>query len=150
MTEGNTSVRALPAGRYGVPKSRRTRRWWYWALLALFVVAGVVVAYVAYENLGATPIDAEVTAYHVVDDHSVTASFTVDRDHPNQAADCIVDALAADGSEVARGEVFVPPSGNTVRMSTTLQTVERATTVEFYGCSYQVPGYLTKSMPPSG
>jgi hypothetical protein len=150
MTESDTSVRALPAGRYGVPKSRRTRRWWYWALLALFVVAGVVVAYVAYENLGATPIDAEVTAYHVVDDGSVTATFTVDRNHPEQAADCIVYALSADGSEVARSEVFVPPSGSTVQMSTELRTVKRATTVEFYGCSYQVPAYLTKSMPPSG
>jgi hypothetical protein len=147
---GDMAVRELPAGRYGVPKSKRSRRWWYWAILAVFLVAGVIVAYVAYENLGSTPIDPEVSAYHVVDDGSVTATFTVARNHPEQAADCIVYALSADGSEVARSELFVPPSESVVQMSTALQTVKRATTVEFYGCSYQVPAYLSKSMPPSG
>lgn len=144
------AVRELPAGRYGTPKSKRGRRWWYWGLLAVFVVAGLIVAYVAYENLGATPIDPHVTAYHVVDENTVTATFTVDRNHPNQAADCIVYALAGDGSEVARSEVYVPPSETTIQLSATLRTDKRATTVEFYGCSYQVPSYLTKSMPPSG
>jgi hypothetical protein len=144
------AVRDLPAGRYGVPKSKRTRRWWYWTLLAAFLVAGLIVAYVAYQNLGATPIDPEVTAYHVVNDSEVTATFSVGRNHPDQAADCIVYALSADGSEVARGEVYVPPNGTADKLSVELRTVERATTVEFYGCSYQVPAYLTKSMPPSG
>jgi hypothetical protein len=144
------AVRQLPAGRYGTPRSKRSRRWWYWAILAAFLVAGLIVAYVAYENLGATPIDPEVSTYHVVDDSTVTSTFTVSRNHPDQPADCIVYALAADGSEVARGEIYVPPSGNTIQLSVTLRTVERATTVEFYGCSYQVPAYLTKSMPPSG
>jgi hypothetical protein len=144
------TVRERPAGRYGTERKPRSRRWWYWSLLAAFVAAGVVVAYVAYQNLGATPIDPEVTAYRVVDDGTVTATFTVDRDHPNQAADCIVYALAADGSEAARGEVYVPPSETTIQLSTELRTDKRATTVEFYGCSYQVPSYLTKSMPPSG
>lgn len=144
------AVKDLPAGRYGAPKSKRSRRWWYWALLAAFVVVGLVVAYVAYENLGATPIDPEVTTYRVVDDGTVTATFTVDRNHPNQAADCIVYALAGDGSEAGRAEVYVPPSETTIQLSATLRTDKRATTVEFYGCSYQVPSYLTKSMPPSG
>lgn len=144
------TVRERPAGRYGSERKPRSRRWWYWGLLGVFVAAGVVVAYVAYRNLGSTPIDAEVTSYHVVDDHTVTASFTVDRNHSNQAADCIVYALASDGVEVARAEVYVPPSETTIQLSTELRTDKRATTVEFYGCSYQVPSYLTKSMPPSG
>lgn len=144
------AVRDLPAGRYGTPKSKATRRWWYWGLLTLFVIAGLIVAYVAYQNLGATPLDPEVTTYHVVDDRTVTATFTVARNHPKQAADCIIYALAGDGSEVARSEVYVPPSETTIQLSVTLRTYERATTVEFYGCSYQVPSYLTKSMPPSG
>ncbi|HKN97980.1 MAG TPA: DUF4307 domain-containing protein [Pseudonocardiaceae bacterium] len=144
------AVRELPPGRYGTPKSKGTRRWWYWSLLAGFVVAGLIVAYVAYQNLGATPIDPEVTAYHVVSDSEVTATFTVGRNHPDQAADCIVYALSADGSEVARGEVYVPPNGTARTLPVELRTVARATTVEFYGCSYQVPAWLTKSMPPSG
>ncbi len=144
------TVRERPAGRYGTQRKPRSRKRWYWGLLGAFVVAGVVVAYVAYQNLGANPIDPEVTTYHVVDDGTVTATFTVDRNHPNQAADCIVYALAADGSEAGRGEVYVPPSETTITLTTELRTDKRATTVEFYGCSYQVPSYLTKSMPPSG
>lgn len=144
------AVRELPAGRYGSPRGRWSRRRWYWALLAVFVVAGLVVAYVAYQNLGVTPINPQLTAYHVVDDSTVTATFTVDRDQPGRPADCIVYALSADGSEVARGEVYVPRSESTIQLSVKLRTARRATTVEFYGCSYQVPAYLTKSMPPSG
>ncbi len=144
------TVRERPAGRYGTQRKPRSRKWWYGGLLGAFVVAGVVVAYVAYQNLGANPIDPEVTTYHVVNDGTVTATFTVDRNHPNQAADCIVYALAADGSEAGRGEVYVPPSETTITLTTELRTDKRATTVEFYGCSYQVPSYLTKSMPPSG
>jgi hypothetical protein len=144
------AVRELPVGRYGTPPKARSRRWRYWTLLAVFVVAGIVVAIVAYKNLGSTPIDPEVSAYHVVDDGTVTATFTVDRNHPDQAADCIVYALSGDGDEAARAEIYVPPSESTIQLSTTLRTDKRATTVEFYGCSYQVPGYLTKSMPPSG
>jgi hypothetical protein len=144
------AVRERPAGRYGSPKPPGRRRWVYWSLLAAFMVAGLVVAYVGYRNLGQTPIDPEVASYQVQSDQSVGLTFTVDRDHPNQAADCIVYALAADGSEVGRREVYVPPSGTTIQLSTRLRTDKRATTVEFYGCSYQVPSYLTKSMPPSG
>ena len=140
----------LPPGRYGRPSRQKSRRWTYWTLLAAFVVAGVVVATVAYENLGASPINPQVTSFKVLDEHTVSATYTVDRDHANQAADCIVYAQSADGSEVARRELYVPPSESTVSASTELRTVKRATTVDFYGCSYQVPGYLAKSMPPSG
>lgn len=139
-----------PADRYGRVMKRSRRRWVYWSLLGVFIVAGGVVAYVGYENLGANPIDAEVSSYHVVSDHEVDVSFTVTRDHPDQAADCILDAPAADGSEVGRREVYVPAGENVGTLSTVLQTDKRATTAEFYGCSYQVPAYLAKSMPPSG
>lgn len=139
-----------PAGRYGTVMSRSRRRWVYWSLLGVFIVAGGVVAYLGYENLGATPIDAEVSTYHVVNDHQVDVTFTVTRDHPERAADCILDAPASDGSEVGRREVYVPAGENVGTLSTSLQTDKRATTAEFYGCSYQVPGYLAKSMPPSG
>ena len=140
----------VPTGRYGAVMKRSRRRWVYWSLLAVFILAGGVVAYVGYENLGATPIDAEVSTYHVVNDHEVDVTYTVIRDHPDQAADCIIDAPAADGSEAGRREVYIPAGGNVGTLSTELQTDERATTAEFYGCSYQVPAYLTKSMPPSG
>ena len=140
----------VPADRYGTVMKRSRRRWVYWSLLGAFILAGGVVAYVGYQNLGATPIDAEVSSYHIVSDHEVDVTFTVTRDHPDQAADCILDAPAADGSEVGRREVFVPAGENVGTLSTELRTDKRATTAEFYGCSYQVPAYLAKSMPPSG
>jgi hypothetical protein len=148
--EARMAAPGAPADRYGPVMKRSRRRWVYWSLLGAFIIAGGVVAYVGYENLGATPIDAEVSTYHVVNDHEIDVTFTVTRDHPDQAADCILDAPAADGSEVGRREVYVPAGGNVGTLSTELQTDERATTAEFYGCSYQVPGYLAKSMPPSG
>lgn len=138
-----------PAGRYSRAPRKRSR-WTYWGLLAAFVIAGVVVAIVGYDNLGANPIDAQVDAYHVVDDQTVTATLNITRDHPNEAADCIVYAPAADGSEVGRIEVYISPSGSTTTVNATLRTVKRATTVEVYGCSYQVPGYLTRTIRPSG
>ncbi|HWC82584.1 MAG TPA: DUF4307 domain-containing protein [Pseudonocardiaceae bacterium] len=144
------AVRELPVGRYSSPKPKGRRRWVYWSLLGAFILAGLVVAYVGYENLGATPIDPEVSSYQVVGDQQIDFGYTVNRDHPGQAADCIAYALAADGSEVARSELYIPPSETTIQLSGQLRTVKRATTVEFYGCSYQVPTYLTKSMPPSG
>lgn len=139
-----------PADRYGPVVKRSRRRWVYWSLLSVFILAGGVVAYVGYENLGATPIDAEVSTYHVVNDHEIDVTYTVTRDHPDQAADCIIDAPAADGSEAGRRELYIPAGENVGTLSTELQTDERATTAEFYGCSYQVPTYLAKSMPPSG
>jgi hypothetical protein len=119
-------------------------------MLAVFMGAGVVVAVVAYRNLGPDPITPQVTSYHVVDDHYATVSFTVDRDQPNRAADCIVYALSSDGAEAGRIEVYVPPNETSRQLTAGLRTDKRATTVEFYGCSYQVPPYLIKSMPPSG
>jgi hypothetical protein len=144
------TVGTRPAGRYGAPPKAGLRRTRYWVLLGGFVAAGVVIAVVAYRNLGAEPITPALTSYHVTDDHRVTAVFTVDRNDPRRAADCIVFALSADGDEVGRMEAYVPPSGTTVQLTSELRTAKRATTVEFYGCSYQVPSYLTKSMPPSG
>ncbi|HWE91152.1 MAG TPA: DUF4307 domain-containing protein [Pseudonocardiaceae bacterium] len=146
---GDVLAARRPVGRYRRAPRKRSR-WTYWGLLAAFVIAGVVVAIVGYDNLGATPIDAEVSAYNVVDDHTITVALTVDRDHPDQAADCVLYAPAADGSEVGRIELYVPPSESTAVLNATLRTVKRATTVEVYGCSYQVPAYLTKTIRPSG
>ncbi len=144
------AVRTAPAGRYGKPPGTKGWSWRQWSMLAVFVVAGVAIAILAYRNLGPDPISPQVTSYHVVDDHYVTAKFTVDRDQPGRAADCILYALSGDGAEAGRIEVYVPPNETSAELTAGLRTDKRATTVEFYGCSYQVPPYLIKSMPPSG
>lgn len=134
--------RELPAGRYGSREKRRGPRWAYWALLAAFVVAGLVVAYVAYVNLGDGPITTEAASYTVIDDGSVKFGFTVTRDDPAKPADCIVRARAGDGDEAGAREVYVPAGGAQRAVDTVVHTSKRAVIVEVYGCSYQVPAYL--------
>jgi hypothetical protein len=134
--------RERPVGRYGSREKRRGPRWVYWALLSVFVVAGLVVAYVAYVNLGDGPISTEAASYTVVDDHSIKFSFTVTRDDPAKAADCIVRARSADGDEAGAREVLVPAGGAQRAVDTVVHTSKRAVIAEVYGCSYQVPSYL--------
>jgi hypothetical protein len=135
--------RELPVGRYGPEVRRKTPRWAYWALLSVFVAAGLVVAYVAYVNLGDGPISTEASSYQVVDDGSIKFSFTVTRDDPSKAADCIVRARSADGDEAGVREVYVPAGGAQRSVDTVVHTSKRAGIVEVYGCSYQVPPYLS-------
>jgi len=78
----------------------------------------------------------------LVDDGTVKFSFTVTRDDPSKAADCIVRTRAADGDEAGRREVLVPAGGAQRTVDTLVHTSKRAVIVEVYGCSYQVPPYL--------
>lgn len=137
--------RELPAGRYGSREKSRRPRWVYWSLLSVFVAAGLVVAYVAYVNLGDGPISTESASYTVVDDGAVKFGFTVTRDDPSKAADCIVRARAGDGDEAGVREVYVPAGGAQRTVDTVVHTSKRAVIVEVYGCSYQVPPYLRES-----
>lgn len=137
-------------GRAGGTRARPRKRWVYWSLLAAFILAGVGVTVGYYHNFGPDPITVEDAGFSVVDDHSVRITFTVTRDHPERAADCVVRARDGDGTETGRREVYVPPTDGPATMRTVLRTTERATTGESYGCSYQVPRYLSSSTPPTG
>jgi hypothetical protein len=137
--------RERPAGRYGSRERRRAPRWVYWSLLSVFVAAGLVVAYVAYVNLGDGPITTEAASYSVVDDGSIKFGFTVTRDDPSKAVDCVVRARAADGDEAGAREVYVPAGGAQRTVNTVVHTSKRAVIAEVYGCSYQVPPYLRSS-----
>jgi hypothetical protein len=137
-------------GRSGSTASPRRRRWIYWSLLTVFVLAGLGVGLAYYENFGAAPITTKNLAFQVVDDHTVRITFRVRRDDPSRPADCIVRSRDGRGTETGRREVFVPPSDGPVEMSTVLHTTRRPSTGETYGCSYQVPRYLSRSTPPTG
>lgn len=139
------------ASRYGrKPERRPRRRWVYWSLLAVFILAGVGVTIAYYRNFGASPITTQNAGFRVVDDHTVRITFRVNRDDPSRAADCIVRSRDAAGSETGRREVYVAPSDGPVQLTTVLHTTERASTGETYGCSYQVPKYLSRTVPPTG
>ncbi|MCP2165692.1 DUF4307 domain-containing protein [Goodfellowiella coeruleoviolacea] len=133
-----------PAGRYGSRgRSTTAPKWTRWVLLGGVLVLGVVVAVVGYTKFGPKPIEADHTSFEVVDDNSVRVAFEVTRDQPDQAAVCVIDARAQDGDESGRKEVLVPPGNVTTQLTTVLHTSKRAVLGEVFGCSYQVPAYLS-------
>ncbi|MGZ6855134.1 MAG: DUF4307 domain-containing protein, partial [Mycobacteriaceae bacterium] len=80
----------LPTGRYAAPKRRpRRRRNSTVAVLALGVIAGIVIAVVAYRNLAPGPISGEDLGFSL-DGNSATVRFTVNRDDPSRPAVCII------------------------------------------------------------
>jgi hypothetical protein len=118
-------------------------------LLGVAVLAGVIVAVVAYRNLGPQPITGTQTAL-VFGDHSVRVTFAVTRDQPERPADCIIRALSRDGAEVGRKEVYVPAAGGSIQLNAVLRTTKEPVTGDVYGCTYRVPPYLSTPVPPSG
>jgi hypothetical protein len=135
------STSDLLADRYGT-KPRKRSRWTRVAAVVAVLAIGLLVAYVAYRNLGGGPIDAEQKTFDAVSDSSVRMTFTVTRDAPDKAVDCIVRSRAQSGLESGRREVYIPAGGSSRTVTTTIATVDRAVTGEIYGCSYQVPAYL--------
>ncbi|NUT94574.1 MAG: DUF4307 domain-containing protein [Saccharothrix sp.] len=102
-----------------------------------------MVAWVGYRNLGTKPVEAKQTAFRVLDAGSVEITFEVVRETPEKAVVCIVRARSDDGDEAGRREVLVPPGATRVYPKAVLRTSKEATTGEVFGCSYQVPPYLS-------
>ncbi|MGM1063407.1 DUF4307 domain-containing protein [Saccharothrix sp. Mg75] len=133
---------ALPEGRYGT-RRRPLPKWARWSLPVIAVLIGGVIAWVGYRNLGTMPVEAKQTAFTVRDDSTVEVTFEVVRETPEDAVVCIVRARSEDGDESGRREVLVPPGPGTVRQTTVLKTSKPPVTGEVFGCSYQVPAYLS-------
>ncbi|MBW4719192.1 DUF4307 domain-containing protein [Saccharothrix obliqua] len=133
---------ALPEGRYGKPR-RALPRWTRWSLPVVAVLVGAVVAWVGYRNLGAQPVEAKQTAFEILGPDSVEITFEVVRETPDQPVVCIVRARSDDGDEAGRREVLVAPGGGAVHATTVVRTSKPPTTGEVFGCSYQVPAYLS-------
>ncbi|MFC6094526.1 DUF4307 domain-containing protein [Saccharothrix sp. BKS2] len=133
---------ALPEGRYGKPR-RPASPWIRWSLAVIAVLIGSLVAWVGYQNLGTKPVEGKQTAFEVLDDSSVEITFEVVRQTPEDAVVCIVRARSQDGDEAGRREVLVPPGADSVRGTTVLKTSKPPVTGEVFGCSYQVPEYLS-------
>ncbi|SEQ17151.1 protein of unknown function [Lentzea xinjiangensis] len=139
------SQRALPEGRYSSAARKPLGRWVRWVLLAVAVAVGAVIAFVGYRNLGTKPIEAKQTAFTILGDDRVEVSFEVSRDQPERAAVCVIRARSKDGDEAGRREVLVPPGNSVVVETTVLRTSKPPVTGEVFGCSYQVPPYLSTS-----
>ena len=133
----------LPEGRYG-PRAAGSRRPWAVPLGLLFaVLAGLAIAVIGYRNLGSTPIRTETLGFTLLTGNAVQLRLTVSRDDPARPAVCIVRARSRDGEETGRKELYVPPAAGPVALATVVHTSRPPVIAEVYGCSFQVPGYLT-------
>lgn len=140
--------RELPEGRYGSRASAKpASRWRRWALAGVGLLLACGVAYVAYQNLGNAPIDAQRTSFKAVGSDSVQITFSVTRESPSRPAVCVVRARVLDGSESGRKEVLVPPEVGSV--STVIKSAGEPVTADVFGCSYEVPSYLTSEARPT-
>jgi hypothetical protein len=140
--------RELPEGRYGSRARPTGGRWRKWVLTGIGLLLATGVAFVAYRNLGSAPIDGQRTTFEVSGD-TVKITLNVARDEPSRPAVCVVRARVLDGSEGGRKEVFVPPGGSSTTVSTVIKSAGEPVTADVFGCSYQVPPYLSTEAPPT-
>lgn len=141
---------ALLEDRYGTRPSRRISRRAYWILGACAILLGGVVAWLGYVNLGRAPIETEQVGFENLAGNQMRFTFEVTRNAPDRPAVCIVRTRVRSGAEGGRREVLVPPGPATVRVTTTIKSGKEPVTADVFGCSYQVPGYLSTSLRPSG
>ncbi|OLR90037.1 DUF4307 domain-containing protein [Actinokineospora bangkokensis] len=144
-----TAARQVPEGRYGTPRGRLSRPAVV-ALVAAGLVVGGGVTWVAYRNLGSAPIEAERATFANLPGNRMEFAFDVTRRTPEQAAVCVVRTRGIDGQEGGRKEVYVPPGSSPTRVSTVITSGTEPVTADVFGCSYQVPAYLSTQRPPSG
>ncbi len=140
---------ALLEDRYGTKPKRVTRRT-YWIVGAVALVMSGLIAWIGYVNFDTAPIDTQTTAYDNLPNHQMKMTFDVTRDTPERPAVCIVRVRVLDGSEGGRKEVYIPPAKGAITMTTIITSSGDPVTADVFGCSYQVPAYLSTHMPPSG
>ena len=133
-----------PAARYGRRRlSVYARRWIVIGLTVLILSLGVAVAVLGYQRLGTAAVGGTLSGYRIVDDETVSVTFTVTRTGPSQPAVCILRARSKDGSETGRREVLVPPSTQKSVQVTAIVKASRPPVIgDVYGCGLDVPKYL--------
>lgn len=135
-----------PPGRYQSTARTRPGKFVTWGLTALVIIAGAIIAYVAYNKFAVKEIDTNVVSFDLMDDSTVDIHITVTRADPSRPAVCIIRARSKDGSETGRREVYVAPSDSqTVELTAPVRTSHPPAVGDVYGCSFDVPGYLRTS-----
>jgi hypothetical protein len=132
-----------PSARYGQQRlTRRQRRLLAGGLTVLVLVAGIVVAVVAFGRFD-NPAEGELSGYRLLDDQTVEVTISVTRSDPAQPVVCIVRARAIDGSETGRREVLIGPSTQkTVQVTAAVRSRKPPVVGDVYGCGTDVPAYL--------
>lgn len=141
MTDSPTRLLQSRYGRQGLPPATRCRV--AFALGVLVLVAGVVLALIAYQRFEGNAVEGKIASYEVLDAQTVSVTISVTRKDPSQPVHCIVRARSHDGDETGRREILVPPSqAATVQVTTFVKSYKRPFVGDIYGCGTDVPGYL--------
>jgi hypothetical protein len=137
------SAPTLPEGRYGTARTKTPRRWRRGLFLAIALLVSGAIAWIAYVNLGSTPIDAERVAFSEKPGNAMEITINVTRDDNTRPGVCIVRVRDKTGNESGRKELLIPAGAKYSRMSTTIKSIGQPVTADVYGCSYDIPPYLS-------
>lgn len=138
-----TAAPVLPEGRYGTARATTSRRWRRWVFLAIALLVSGVIAWVAYVNLGSAPIDAERIGFAAKPGNAMQITLNVTRDDDNRPGVCVVRVRDRTGAESGRKELLIPAGAKYDRISTTIRSIGEPVTADVYGCSYDIPEYLS-------
>ncbi|MGV9824328.1 MULTISPECIES: DUF4307 domain-containing protein [unclassified Gordonia (in: high G+C Gram-positive bacteria)] len=132
-----------PRATYPVAQSARSRRYWFIGLSVAVVVIGIALAAIGYTKFADPDVSGQATGYDILDSSSVAVIYTVNRSDPTRPVACVVRARSKDGSETGRREVLVPPGQQQEGLRTVVRTSEPPVIGEVFGCTTNVPAYLT-------
>jgi len=138
------------ADRYGKGRDGRRSRKAYLVGGLVAVAVGAGVGVIGYQNFGTAAIETQQTAFENLPDNAMRMTFEVTRDTPDKPVVCIVRVRVLDGSEGGRREVLVPPGESSTMVTTVVHSGAEPVTADVFGCTYQVPAYLSTEVPPSG
>nr|WP_048876505.1 DUF4307 domain-containing protein [Saccharomonospora saliphila] len=128
-------------------RRRAPRRGRRWSLVALALVAGVAATYYGYTTLGSTPIEGQRVGYAERPGDAMSVTVDVLREDPSRPGVCIVRVRDISGAESGRKEIYVPPGRD--RLTTVVRSIGRPVTADVFGCSYEVPEYLSTPERPT-
>ncbi|WAL70015.1 DUF4307 domain-containing protein [Amycolatopsis cynarae] len=120
-------------------------RWRKWLFSTVALVVSGVIAWVAYVNLGPAPISADRVAFEEKPGNTMSVTINATRDDPSRPGVCIVRVRDKSGAESGRKEVLIPAGENHSRQTTLVHSTDRPVTADVFGCTYDVPAYLSRS-----
>lgn len=144
---GSTAANGRTRARYGDSDRQLPGK------LIVLGIVGVLVVAMAYifvqMNRVSTP---DVTASQAGwarqdgrEDDVFIFTLDVTREDPSLESYCIIYALNYDVAEVGRRDVTIPAGGpSTIRLDVPIQTREQAVAGDVYGCSTEMPAFLSK------
>lgn len=136
--------RSGPRATYPVTQSATSRRRWFLISSVVVVLAGIAIAFIGYQKFADPPVSGSATGYDILSPSTVAVQFTVNRNDPSRPVVCVVRARSQDGSETGRREVLIGPGQAQQGYRTIVRTSEPPVIGEVFGCTTDVPAYLTE------